>query len=266
MFSRAFFSNRFKCLRLAHSLSSSQCAYFLHFKSKGSIANLESGNFSPQVDNLAAISSLFAVSLDWLIGSTNTPYTADSMKSIEDYIWSTISLNMNPFMSEYLEHMCISNEYKQLDQRERYPLPVRANIVFLTSLLFTISEEMLSMLDKIKNIKNEVKRTLKNKELTIDELTPTHEELKTLIDAYDLSARKKGTASKTKKTALINEVLELFFERTEPIAYTQKITKSDDYLSVVELINHLMNDADTRILFDISKQPIKLREYGRVEQ
>ena len=74
MFSKKFFSNRFKCLRIAHYLSSAQCAYFLGFKSTGSISDMESGKKTPLVENLVDAGRLFGVSIDWLLGETNTPY------------------------------------------------------------------------------------------------------------------------------------------------------------------------------------------------
>ena len=138
MFSKKFFSNRFKCLRIAHYLSSAQCAYFLGFKSTGSIADIESGKKTPLVESLVDAGHFFGVSIDWLLGETNTPYTQENIVAVEDYVWATITANMHevPKLAEEFDDFIIPNCYKRMNERNQYPLPVRANITFIASVLF----------------------------------------------------------------------------------------------------------------------------------
>lgn len=95
----------------------------------------------PLADSLIDIANLFAVSLDWLVGRTNMPYTLDSMRAAEDYVWTTISLNMNSDMVQFSDHIKMPDDYRRSSNREKYPLPIRANILFLVSIIFIISEE-----------------------------------------------------------------------------------------------------------------------------
>ena len=139
MFSKDLFANRFKCLRLAHYLSSAQCAYFLGFKSTGSIANMESGKFTPLVEKLVVTGYLFGVSNDWLLGITNTPYVKENMEFTEDYVWHVITLDIQeiPRFFEEFDDFDFPPDYVRKDRRDVYPLVIRANILFLLAVLFT---------------------------------------------------------------------------------------------------------------------------------
>ena len=96
----------------------------------------------PLADSLIDIANLFAVSLDWLVGRTNTPYTLESMQAAEDYVLTTISLNMNSDIEEFSDHLKMPDDYRRSTNRaKKYPLPIRANILFLVSIIFIISEE-----------------------------------------------------------------------------------------------------------------------------
>ncbi len=139
---KKYFSNRFKCLRNAHLLSSSQCAYFLGFKSVGSIANLESGKFLPYLENLCEISRLFGgISLDWIVGNTNVPYTSESVSAAEMAVWDNILPTFdNLEWMAYLNTLEIPSDYFHNASRiKKYSLPVRANILFLLSVAYKIT-------------------------------------------------------------------------------------------------------------------------------
>lgn len=73
MLNRLIFSNRLKKLRTEKSLSCSQLATLLNFKSKGSIGDLEAGKSLPSADKLYLIAEFFGVSIDYLTGRTDDP-------------------------------------------------------------------------------------------------------------------------------------------------------------------------------------------------
>lgn len=140
MFSKKFFSNRFKCLRMAHYLSSAQCAYFLGFKSTGSIADIEAAKKTPLVDTLVDTGRFFGVSIDWLLGETNTPYVLENIVFAEDFVWDTITRNVQevPCLSKELGKFDMPIFYRNTKKRIQYSLAVRANIIFLATILFII--------------------------------------------------------------------------------------------------------------------------------
>ncbi len=137
MFDREIFSNRLKCLRIAHNLSSSQLAILLNFKSKGSIGNLESGKAAPLTDSLIEMADLFAVSLDWLVGRSNLPYTDELMTEIESNFWNSTCLNIYQ-VGEFASIFPSPPEFYMEPQKRSntYSLEVRANIIFLFSVIF----------------------------------------------------------------------------------------------------------------------------------
>ena len=133
MFNCELFANNIKNIREVHGLSMNDLASLMHFKSKGTIGQLETQKAQPSFDFLLKMNSIFAVSIDWLIGLSNQPYTNGSLLNAENNIKKII------YDNNKLEHSLklLPNYYTDLSEREKqYSLSVRANIVFLMHVLY----------------------------------------------------------------------------------------------------------------------------------
>lgn len=120
MLNRKIFANRIKILRLSHELSVSQLAELLSLKSKGSISAFEAQRGFPSCEILIRISSLFAISLDWLTGRSNIPYTNEILLHLEKQKFS------EPEFTTYFDETI---------RQSIYSLPIRANIIFISKIL-----------------------------------------------------------------------------------------------------------------------------------
>jgi len=137
MFKRNIFSTRFKTLRTAHLLSMHQLADLLGLKSSGSVSNFETQKMIPSSDVLLTIADLFAISIDWLVGRSNIPYSHETILELEEQHLQRLALeidkdeNLRDFGYNYVEKNSI---YLNPDMRfKNFSLPVRANIIFLLS-------------------------------------------------------------------------------------------------------------------------------------
>lgn len=133
MFDCELFANNIKNIREVHGLSMNDLASLMHFKSKGTIGQLETQKAQPSFDFLLKMNSIFAISIDWLIGLSNQPYTNGSLLNAE------ININKIIYDNNKLEYSLklLPNYYTDLSEREKqYPLSVRANIVFLMHVLY----------------------------------------------------------------------------------------------------------------------------------
>jgi Helix-turn-helix. len=137
MFKRNIFSTRFKTLRTAHLLSMLQLADLLGLKSSGSVSNFETQKMIPSSDVLLTIADLFAISIDWLVGRSNIPYSHETILELEEQHLQRLALeidkdeNLRDFGYNYVEKNSI---YLNPDMRfKNFSLPVRANIIFLLS-------------------------------------------------------------------------------------------------------------------------------------
>ena len=133
MYNCELFANNIKNIREVHGLSMNDLASLMHFKSKGTIGQLETQKAQPSFDFLLKMNSIFAISLDWLIGLSNQPYTNGSLLNAE------ININKIIYDNNKLEYSLklLPNYYTDLSEREKqYPLSVRANIVFLMHVLY----------------------------------------------------------------------------------------------------------------------------------
>ena len=133
MYNCELFANNIKNIREVHGLSMNDLASLMHFKSKGTIGQLETQKAQPSFDFLLKMNSIFALSIDWLIGISNQPYTHGSLLNAENNIKKIISDNNKLEFSLKL----LPNYYTDLSEREKqYSLSIRANIVFLMYVLY----------------------------------------------------------------------------------------------------------------------------------
>ncbi|MGL5382785.1 MAG: XRE family transcriptional regulator [Culicoidibacterales bacterium] len=74
-------SNKIKTLRMQHNLKQTELAEKLNL-SKQSISNYETGYATPSVDILTALSKIFSVSTDYLLGLDHEPLAVYSLQSL----------------------------------------------------------------------------------------------------------------------------------------------------------------------------------------
>lgn len=131
------FPIKFRFLREIHNLSTAQMAEFFNFRSKGSVADLESGKAGPTLTTLEEVVDFFGVSLDWLAGKSYAIYRQDILENVEQsliYLRSSEDeqfsyFRISSFMLDYPKYA------NPKFRAETFSLPVRANIVFCLQVL-----------------------------------------------------------------------------------------------------------------------------------
>lgn len=73
------FAKNLKILRESHNLSMTELAELLFIKTSAGINQFESGRSNPSLETAISIATLFGVSLEWLTGMANEPYTVASI-------------------------------------------------------------------------------------------------------------------------------------------------------------------------------------------
>ena len=74
------FPTRLKILRESHNVSMSEMAEFLFMQGSAAINQFERGRSKPSVDTAVQISLFFGVSLEWVVGLSDIPYTPNSVQ------------------------------------------------------------------------------------------------------------------------------------------------------------------------------------------
>lgn len=138
--------NRLKIVRKAYGLLGKDVAKIIDTIYRN-YQNYESGKVQPSANKLAALTLYTGISLDWLLGITNTPYYEELIQNIEDNLWN-YDKNNNPILlldtynpildkTEKVQiypyaKLSILNDYADITKRkENYSLAARANIIFL---------------------------------------------------------------------------------------------------------------------------------------
>lgn len=120
------FAENFKVIRLAHGLTMNDMALLLGFKQNSAIAQIEKGKRGTSIDILVGITSLFCVSLDWLLGFNNNIYNIALIERQELLIFSV------PIGRGHLFFELVPEEYKDANKRAKfYNIKERANIIYL---------------------------------------------------------------------------------------------------------------------------------------
>lgn len=123
---RDVFAQNFKIIRIAHGLTMNDMALLLGFKQNSAIAQIEKGKRGTSIDILVGITSLFSVSLDWLLGFNNNIYNKELIERHELLIFSV------PIGRGHLFFELVPEEYKDANKREEfYNIKERANIIYL---------------------------------------------------------------------------------------------------------------------------------------
>ena len=119
---RDAFAQRFSLLRSVHRQTYKELGDVLWLSSNSINEWTLSKNNFPNPDKLVLLANLYGVSVDWLLGRTDTLYVHDIIASVED------SFVINLLASVY----DIPESYRELAGRKAsYSLGVRANIITL---------------------------------------------------------------------------------------------------------------------------------------
>ena len=133
------FSIKLKILRNTYGLSLAELASMLTVVgTRASLYDWENKRSFPSMENLISLTNLFGVSLEWLLGRSETIYSDESIEWSEEaigkYLHSLAALFPNSLQVSYW-HFYLCEHYPEYAFEERrnlyYSLPVRANIAVL---------------------------------------------------------------------------------------------------------------------------------------
>lgn len=79
------FSHKFKALRTFYQISYRDLGTMMNYKSKANLTNFEKYPMitKPSYQTLATIPQIFGISIDWMLGYSNIPYTEETIKQAE---------------------------------------------------------------------------------------------------------------------------------------------------------------------------------------
>lgn len=129
--------HRLKIVRNSYMLPIGDVAIMTGTISKTGLTDWESGRRIPTIDNLYSFALIFGVSVDWLCGMSDTPYTRSSITAAEDAfpITSDVLMHYANFSDIHINDISSKdikkavNNYLNPQKRESYPLDARANII-----------------------------------------------------------------------------------------------------------------------------------------
>jgi len=136
------FKERLKHLQTTYHLSLSELGECIGVQ-KTAVALYESGKNMPSFETLINIANLFGVTIDWLVGRSDIPYTEDSVKASENFMAErkrefddqNLIDKYTKLHSEIISDKNLVKEspaiYNSHDQ-----LAIRANISVLTQIAF----------------------------------------------------------------------------------------------------------------------------------
>lgn len=156
------FRGRFKMVRQGYKLTLAETADLLGLRSRSAISELENGNKKLSLEAILQFTKVFGVSLDWLLGNTETRYLEVQLMLIEENHLSICNFleyySIGVFKNAH-DFQWIPEEYSQFELREAtYSLPVRANICYLMhcclvdALLYAIQFNFIDDDDYIHNL------------------------------------------------------------------------------------------------------------------
>lgn len=126
---RDIFSERFTLLKTTYNLSYTELAELTGMKNKTTVNDwVKSKKSFPNEAVLVLISDLFGVSIDWLLGRIDFPYSNLILKSLETkHVLPILQMATLPIPTYY------ENETERI---KNYSLGIRANILFLCNRAF----------------------------------------------------------------------------------------------------------------------------------
>lgn len=132
MVKNAFFSSRVRQLRESHQLSLAQLSDVLG-KKRSAISDIESGRIGTTLEVLTDLADFFAVSVDWLLGRTETPYVVEILERQEQFVFDlfkniTLSSNSNLIYFKAVIFLNLSANY--FEYCGSFELEQRANVIY----------------------------------------------------------------------------------------------------------------------------------------
>lgn len=132
------FPIRLKALIQAYGFSLAETASILNLSSRSIVFEWENKKKFPSGENLNMISTVFGVSLDWLLGHSDISYSEESIKwteeAIDEYLHALAAAFPNSLQVSFWDFY-LHEHYPEYAFEERrslyYSLPVRANIAVL---------------------------------------------------------------------------------------------------------------------------------------
>ena len=135
IFNADIFSSRLKTLRIAHNLTIKELSRYCNCIGRISLSPTtlsywENNKRTPVIDSLFFLSSIYAISIDWLIGRTDIPYAENVILNLEP---KTFPVTKNVHDFEVKLPIDFPKEYVDYNLRKlNYDLQTRANIIFIT--------------------------------------------------------------------------------------------------------------------------------------
>ena len=133
------FPTRLKILRESHNVSMSDMAEFLFMQGSAAINQFERGRSKPSVDTAVQISLFFGVSLEWVVGLSDIPYTPNSVqianKARVERIQRLNDVLENDFQGKipFFNNESLIKKVKSPDLLPSLSLNFLGNIVFLNN-------------------------------------------------------------------------------------------------------------------------------------
>lgn len=129
------FNTNLKLLRTTYDLSLNEFGNLIGL-SKTSVNLLENGKSKqPLFSTALAISNIFGVSLSWLGGQVNNPYSSESIMTAENYLFNLINIIKNGNHLKNIELNIYKDYSNPITRIKVYDkLAIRANIIVLIHL------------------------------------------------------------------------------------------------------------------------------------
>lgn len=144
MFDNQLLGNRLKLLRTTHNLKLAEVADLsgnLEDSSDktqiniSSLSQWENGTAVMRISFAQRLADIYGISLDWLTGRSDNPYSIDNLITLEKEVFPLI-INIDGKEIDITKSLTgIPSEYKKPKKRSFYPPEVRANIIFMLNLL-----------------------------------------------------------------------------------------------------------------------------------
>ncbi len=125
------FSKNIFVLRKTYLFTLEEFAVLIGLKGRGSLGTLENAKNPPSFDTLLNIADVFGVSIDWLVGNSNIPYTHHSVKNAEDKFFDYVLRIDNKNICKLTIKDYLEPEYRM----SNFSLGIRANILVLLRVL-----------------------------------------------------------------------------------------------------------------------------------
>jgi len=139
MYYNSLFPKRLKILRESHKVSMSEMSEFLFMQSSAAINQFERARSKPSVDTAVMISLFFGVSLEWVVGLSDIPYTPNSVqianKARIERIQSLKDVLENDFQGKitFFNDKSLINKVKSPDLLPSLSLNFLGNLIFLNN-------------------------------------------------------------------------------------------------------------------------------------